>query len=598
MAQPVLGILTLYLNENKALEERPIYQRMIVAGKKMGLDVFVFTPADVDYEKNRIQAMIYDPSSKTWSRRWTSFPHMIFDRCRIQQSYRFEQLQKFRSRYGHLTFLNRMLRNKWTVYKTLAAQSRFQGRQPLTVMYAGHKDLADMLRRFPLVFLKPINGTGGRGILRIERQKEGVYLIQGRDQSRRIIRPQKVGAAALQERLSSWSLGGGKYIVQQGIMIKLPSGRVHDYRLLVQKNGRGEWEPTGCAGRVGAAGSITSNLHGGGKAMRMEELLSSWVGDEELAASVRREAEQFGVEVAAHLERQYGRLCELALDLAIDKKGGIWLLEVNPKPAREVFRQSGDLATYERAIVKPLEYALYLYSRRGRKSGGRTTGGRTAGSRTRGSRTAGSRTTGSRTTGSSLGGAQPVGSGPAADEAATLGSGSKHRNAEPGGSRSPAGAAAGSGRSGPAGSAAGSGKSGAAGSAAGSGKSGAASAAADGGKRSAAGGAQGRVSKQPPGGRREENESPNRRRKPRPLAGSGPFAANKPTIRSVPAPASSALSADMDEAELEPLAAPADTAAKQADPSVKQADSSAKQADPSAEQVDTAAAPQTEENGE
>ncbi|QJC53034.1 YheC/YheD family protein [Paenibacillus albicereus] len=496
MAQPVLGILTLYLNENKALEERPIYQRMIVAGKKMGLDVFVFTPADVDYETNRIQAMVYDPSSKTWSRRWSSFPHMIFDRCRIQKSYRFEQLQKFRARYGHLTFLNRMLRNKWTVYKTLASQSRFQNRQPLTVLYTGHKDLADMLRRFPLVFLKPINGTGGRGILRIERQKEGVYLIQGRDQSRRIIRPQKVNAAALQERLSSWNLGGGKYIVQQGILIKLPSGRVHDYRLLVQKNGRGEWEPTGCAGRVGAAGSITSNLHGGGKAMRMEELLSSWVGDEELAAAVRREAEQFGVDVAAHLERQYGRLCELALDLAIDRKGGIWLLEVNPKPAREVFRQSGDLATYERAIVKPLEYAMYIYSRRGRKSGGRTAGSRTKGSRTAGSRTAGSKTAGSSLAGSEAAESRTSGSRPA-EKPSAPGSASKRRNAE---AASPAGGSAAPARK----------------------------------PKPAAGAGQG--TKQPPAAGQGDRDSAARPRKPRPLAGSGPFAASKPTIRSVQLP--------------------------------------------------------------
>ncbi|OXM15262.1 YheC/YheD family protein [Paenibacillus herberti] len=378
MTQPVLGILTLYLDDKETLEERSIYRHMITAAKKMGLEVFVFTPADVDFETNRIHAQFYNTSSKSWTHKWTSFPHMIYDRCRIQHSHRFEQLRKFRSRYGHLTFLNKPLRNKWTVYKTLSSQSRFQNKQPFTMLYTGHKDLSEMLSRYPLVFLKPINGTGGRGILRIELQKDDTYLIQGRDQTRRIIQPQQVGATALKKKLSSWNLEGGKYIVQQGIMIKLPNGRVHDYRLLVQKNSRGEWEATGCAGRIGAPKSITSNLHGGGKAMGMDELLGSWVGDEARARAVRREAEQFGVEVAAYLEQQYDRLCELALDLAIDRKGGIWLLEVNPKPAREVFRESGDEATYERAIVKPLEYAMYVYSRRKRKKS-KSTGGKSQG---------------------------------------------------------------------------------------------------------------------------------------------------------------------------------------------------------------------------
>ncbi|MDF9841948.1 hypothetical protein M2105_002965 [Paenibacillus sp. PastF-1] len=43
MPEPVLGILTLYLNDAKQLEERSIYRRMIIEGKKIGLDVFVFT---------------------------------------------------------------------------------------------------------------------------------------------------------------------------------------------------------------------------------------------------------------------------------------------------------------------------------------------------------------------------------------------------------------------------------------------------------------------------------------------------------------------------------------------------------------------------
>ena len=394
-SRPVLGILTLYLDDRKTLEERAIYQRMTIAAKGMGMDIMVFTPADVNFETNRIEAMYYDPSRKIWSRKWSAFPHMIFDRCRIQKSHRFEQLKHFRARYGHLTFLNRPLRNKWTVYKTLQTQPKFNSKQPETRLYTSHSDLVEMLKKYPLVFLKPINGTGGRGILRVERLKSGEYLIQGREQTRAIIPPQKVGANSLKSRLQTWNLGDGRYIVQQGIMIKLQSGRVHDYRMLVQKNSRGEWEPTGCAGRVGAPGSITSNLHGGGKAVVMEELLDSWIGSQSEAASVRREAEKFSLEVAAYLEGQFGRLCELALDLAIDRKGGIWLLEVNPKPAREVFRQSGDLKTYERAIIKPLEYAMYLYSRISEKNAGDgATDSPAHGNLNKGSRSHGSRSDG------------------------------------------------------------------------------------------------------------------------------------------------------------------------------------------------------------
>ncbi|CQR54729.1 hypothetical protein PRIO_2320 [Paenibacillus riograndensis SBR5] len=43
MPEPVLGILTLYMNDAKQLEEKSVYRKMIIEGSRMGLDVFVFT---------------------------------------------------------------------------------------------------------------------------------------------------------------------------------------------------------------------------------------------------------------------------------------------------------------------------------------------------------------------------------------------------------------------------------------------------------------------------------------------------------------------------------------------------------------------------
>ncbi|CAM4364829.1 YheC/YheD family protein [Paenibacillus typhae] len=362
MPEPVLGILTLYLNDAKQLEERSIYRRMIIEGKKIGLDVFVFTPMDVNTGKELIHAMIYDPVSGKWSRKWRSFPNMIYDRCRIQRSSRFEQLLRFRSRYNHLTFLNRPLRNKWTIQQTFSQKTRFRQHMPETLLYQSSSDLLRMLKTNPVLYVKPINGTGGRGILRIERLKEGqsLYDIQGRRQNRQIISPRKVTLSKLEAIVRKWC-AGGRFLVQQGIPLRLPGGRFHDYRMLVQKNGQGVWELTGIAGRVGAARSVTSNLHGGGHAVRAEVLLKEWLGSAEKADKAMKTAEKLGLEAAAFLEESFGTLCELALDLAIDRQGRIFVLEVNPKPAREVFARTGDSSTYRTALVRPLEYALWVH---------------------------------------------------------------------------------------------------------------------------------------------------------------------------------------------------------------------------------------------
>ncbi|MEK4509790.1 YheC/YheD family protein [Paenibacillus anaericanus] len=360
MSQPVLGILTLYLNDKKQLEERHIYSRMIIEGQKIGLDIFVFTPMDVNDSKRLIHALIYDPKSKTWSRKWRSFPDLIFDRCRIQRSKRFEQLKRFRARYRHMTFLNRPLRDKWTVHQTLHRKPKFRTYLPDTTLFSSFNNVTSTLKNHSSVYIKPINGTGGRGILRVDRLGKDSYLVQGRKQTRQIITAQKFNTSRLSSYLLSWR-GSKNFLVQQGIQIKLPGGRVHDYRMLVQKNGSGKWEVTGCAGRVGPARSVTSNLHGGGHAVTMNTLLKQWTPNEEKRLEIRRTAERLSLDIAAYLEESYGALCELALDLAIDKTGRVYLLEVNPKPAREVFLRSGDTEAYRQAIIKPLEYAMWMY---------------------------------------------------------------------------------------------------------------------------------------------------------------------------------------------------------------------------------------------
>lgn len=363
MSRPALGILTLYLDDKKRLEERPIYQRMIAASHKLGMEAFVFTPSDVSSERNQIYGMFYSEQKKLWTRRWTSFPQVIFDRCRIQNSHRFRELLHFRSKYNHLNFLNRPLRNKWTIYQVLRTQSDIRPYLPTTKLYTSASDVHQLLRTERLVFLKPINGTGGRGILRIERLKDSSKRIdiQGRDLSRRIIRPQRISPSMLSARLARWK-ANGRYIVQQGIAIKLPNGRVHDYRMLIQKDGQGEWTYTGCAARIGPDRSVTSNLHGGGAAVPMMQVLSEWIHEPEKADSIRDSIEQLGIRIAKFLEKEYGALCELALDLAIDRDGHPWLLEVNPKPAREVFARAGETEVYHNAIVKPIEYAHYVYN--------------------------------------------------------------------------------------------------------------------------------------------------------------------------------------------------------------------------------------------
>ncbi|WP_238403190.1 YheC/YheD family protein [Paenibacillus mesophilus] len=357
MAEPALGIMTIAIND---MEERSYFRKLIVQANKLGLRAFVFTPLDVNAKTNRIHAHLYDTASGKWTRGWTAFPALIYDRCRYKESELFRAFRRFRETYTRLIYMNRPISNKWGMHQFLAKSASIRPFLPSTRVYTDHDELLEQLRVHRRVYVKPINGTGGRGILRFDMQRNGKVLVQGREMNRQIVAPKLVSAKMLPALLSNRSLIN-KYLIQQGIRNKLPDGRVHDYRLLVQKNGNGEWEVTGCAGRIGPRTSITSNLHGGGQAHPMADLLRRRFSSEDKIESIRQEVYRLGLDVAQTVENHFGRLCELGIDIAIDPDGHPWLLELNPKPAREVFSRIGEKETYEKAISRPVEYALWLY---------------------------------------------------------------------------------------------------------------------------------------------------------------------------------------------------------------------------------------------
>jgi len=369
MALERLGVLAVYLN-NARLEELGFFRRLCLEGQRLGVQVEVFTPTDVE-EGRIVRTLTYDAARSKWVRRRTTFPPLIFDRCRYHGVATYRVLKAFRGKYTRLRYLGRPLANKWTMHQVLTESESIRRYIPETFRYTGTSELLRFLKKHKLIYLKPKNGTGGRGILRIEQIGSDLFLVQGRSQQRMILAPLRASEKQLAIRLNAMKLSSD-YVVQQGIPLTLKDGRVHDYRLLIQKNGEGEWEVTGCAGRIGPYKSITSNLHGGGSAVSLDRMLAYRFSEADKISRIKDDMFNFAYELAAYLESRFGRQCELGLDIAVDPKGGIWLLEVNPKPSREVFRRIGENVTYRKAVTRPLEYALWLLKQR--KSGGRSSG--------------------------------------------------------------------------------------------------------------------------------------------------------------------------------------------------------------------------------
>ncbi|WP_134686020.1 YheC/YheD family endospore coat-associated protein [Brevibacillus migulae] len=357
MRKPLIGILA--YREGAVFFEPDYFRRLIAQGREMGADVFLFSPQDVDTEARQIKG--YVPAvEKGWKERLYAWPDVVIDQYRYYPLEKHKGYLPFRQQSLFL-YANSRFANKWRVHHVLAADEIMNRWLPESRPFS-KQNVAEMLGRYPLLYIKPTNGSGGRSILCVEKRGKG-YVLRGRTKIQGTKVQKITSQQELLQRLHQWvhrqKHGNELFFIQQGLRLDLLPNRTIDTRLLIQKNGEGEWKVTGMGVRVGGIKSSTSNLHGGGRAVPAGRFFASRFGQEK-ARKIIRECGELAHRTVQVIEQHYGSMLEFGLDIGVDVTGRVWLIETNPKPGREILRKTGQLERYQLAIRRPLEYALYL----------------------------------------------------------------------------------------------------------------------------------------------------------------------------------------------------------------------------------------------
>lgn len=199
-----------------------------------------------------------------------------------------------------------------------------------------------MLGTHKLVYIKPDRGTYGIGVMSVEQlNSQNADANADTTASYKLRYEQKNEMFSSLESLHktlSTLFQGQEYLIQQGIHLLRHEGRPFDLRVLTQKSPSGQWVSTGIIGRVAAKNKIITNHHSGGVVNHYKPLMTEHMTAEE-AENIRKELKVLGTNVAAQLQKSYPNLKEIGLDVAIDGRWNIWILEVNTKPALFPFKK-------------------------------------------------------------------------------------------------------------------------------------------------------------------------------------------------------------------------------------------------------------------
>ena len=216
----------------------------------------------------------------------------------------------------------RQLASKWLKTEALLTDPQVAPYIPATQSYGGDT-LVSMLAEHEMVVIKPIVGTGGNGVIRIQKDGTG-YLVTHK---RRTVHVDTLNS--LLYVLSRMRLRR-RYLIQQGIHLAKIQGRPLDYRVKVVKD-RGRWVFRAMLGRLASPGLFVTNICKGGTLLRCGHALRLSLPHIN-ATEKRNEMRHVTRQCIAILESHFPGIGELGFDYGLDNEGKIWILEVNTRP--------------------------------------------------------------------------------------------------------------------------------------------------------------------------------------------------------------------------------------------------------------------------
>jgi len=359
---PLFGIFINSLPQN---EENPPFGPMnkfleecAIAGKEKGISVIVFSPEQVHPKEKIIHGWFREKGE--WVTGIHPIPECVYNRLTSRRIEKQDSIQKILEQFKkkhQISIFNEQFLDKYQVYQILSQEPSMKKLMPETKPFQFNQ-LRPFLKTHSTVFLKPTNGSLGSGIIRICRLEndKNEWLMESNTASGTMASVHQLPALL---RKCAKRIGRQPYIMQQGLNLSTYENRPVDFRVLVQKNGKGQWSVTSTVGRIANDQQFVSNLARGGTIRKAADVLQE-MNDLPLKPSVL-ELKRSALEIAQHFERlAEGQYAELGIDLAIDVNGKIWMIEINSKPSKTDDSIINPTSTIRPSVIKLMDFVQFL----------------------------------------------------------------------------------------------------------------------------------------------------------------------------------------------------------------------------------------------
>lgn len=362
--RPTMAILTHSDDKRLFRGNEENFIDLIRSGEEKGVQVYVMTTTDFKLTAKSAVGYSYNLRTQSWKKETLPLPHVIYNRIPYRK---FELLPEVQhviqscQRHATIRFFNHAFFNKWTLFEWLHKSRSTQAYIPTTQKLTTGEDLEKLLIKHSNLYLKPIRGKAGKGIMKVSRITEKVtkalkYQLSIQDKTRSHI-SRYTNVPQLWSQIQEMT-GDKDYIMQQGITLANYKQRPFDLRVLAQKNGKGLWSIAGIGARLAGKRSITTHVPRGGSIDDPAKLLGAGFGTLGSTQILQR-AKQASLIIARQIEKASGSTFgEMSMDLGVDTKGQIWFFEANSKPMK-----FDEPHIRKKSLDNLINYCIYLSKR-------------------------------------------------------------------------------------------------------------------------------------------------------------------------------------------------------------------------------------------
>ncbi|MFX3673494.1 MAG: YheC/YheD family protein [Paenisporosarcina sp.] len=309
----------------------------------------VFSLKGINRNKQTIKGYLYNDGK--WKLATFSMPHAVINRISLNKKW---------ERFFRRTLGNRMVNNftfnKWDMYERLSKHPSLDKHLPVTRFVNGPQDIFGFLGQHNEGYIKPINGTKGKGVFKVSKHEQ-VYKVETslKDPNDALY----LNHEELEEFFTT-KCKKRKYIIQQAIDINVGK-RPMDFRLIMIKDGEGVWRDLGIVAKKGRKNGIVSS---GEEEISGNTILNLLSNPRFEVIKIREQMTRISLNAAKEMEKHggfNGNLGNLGFDLGLDRNQNLWIIEINNRnPDHRIAFDVGDEETYMNSNKLLIDYCLHL----------------------------------------------------------------------------------------------------------------------------------------------------------------------------------------------------------------------------------------------